>query len=152
MRGHVGALAAAMLLTGCAASGPTGSEVLTASIKPNTARVVLYRSSAFGLAIQPDYLVDGKKVGVSQPNGFIVCDLAPGNHEVSVDNASLNVNLFGGSDKAALSLRAGTTTYLHAQPQAGLTVGIITLSEVSENQGQTDTAGLYRIESTCQSA
>src|ERR671918_2528770 len=73
MRMCLGALAAALLLAGCAASGPTGSEVLTGSIKPGTSRVVMYRTSAFGLAIQPDYLIDGQKVGMSQPNGFVVC-------------------------------------------------------------------------------
>jgi hypothetical protein len=91
-------------------------------------------------------------VGISQPNGFVVCHLSPGRHDVAVNNLSLNVNLFGGSDKASLDLRPGTTTYLHAQPQFGLTVGIITLSEVSESQGQTDTTSLHKLESTCESA
>ena len=137
------------MLAGCASSGPLGSEVLTGSLKPDTARVVIYRVSALGLAVQPDYLIDGQKVGASQPNGFVVCNLAPGRHEVSVANASLNVNLFGGSDKATLDLRAGTTTYLHAQPQMGLTIGIITLSEVTAAQGSADAASLHKIESTC---
>jgi hypothetical protein len=141
---------AALLAAGCASSGPLGSEVLTTgSLKPDTARVVIYRTSAFGLAIQPDYHIDGQKVGSSQPNGFVVCNLAPGRHEVSVANMALNVNLFGGSDKATLDLRPGTTTYLHAQPQVGLTVGLVTLSEVSTTQGSTDTASLHKIESTC---
>jgi hypothetical protein len=95
---------------------------------------------------------DGQKAGASTPNGFVVCDLRPGRHEVAVGNVPLNVNFFGGSDKATLNLKAGTTTHLHAQPQPGLTVGIITLSEVSENQGRADTASPYKTESTCQSA
>ncbi len=140
----------AALVAGCASSGPLGSEVLTTgSLKPDTARVVIYRTSAFGLAIQPDYLIDGTKVGASQPNGFVVCNLAPGRHEVSVANASLNVNIFGGSDKATLDLRPGTTTYLHAQPQVGLTIGLVTLSEVTASQGAADTASLHKLESTC---
>jgi hypothetical protein len=79
----------------------------------------------------------------------VVCELPPGRHEVAVGNMSFNVNVFGGSDKATLDLRPGTTTYLHAQPQPGLTVGIVTLSEVSESQGRADTASLYKIESDC---
>jgi hypothetical protein len=142
--------ATALVAAGCASSGPLGSEVLTTgSLKPDAARLVIYRTSALGLAIQPDYLVDGQKVGSSQPNGFVVCNLAPGRHEISVGNMPLNVNLFGGSDKATLDLRPGTTTYLHAQPQMGLTVGIITLSEVTAAQGTSDTASLHKIESTC---
>jgi hypothetical protein len=140
----------ALIAAGCASSGPLGSEVLTTgSLKPDAARVVIYRTSAFGLAIQPNYLIDGQKVGSSQPNGFVVCNLAPGRHEVSVDNVSLNVNIFGGFDKATLDLRPGTTTYLHAQPQVGLTIGLVTLSEVSAAQGSADTAVLHKIESTC---
>jgi hypothetical protein len=31
----------------------------------------------------------------------------------------------------------------------GLTVGVITLTEVTENQGKADTASLYKLESSC---
>ena len=152
MRKCVAAAAAAVCLAGCASSGPVGSEVLTGSIRSDAARLVIYRSSALGFAVQPDYLVDGQKVGISTPNGFVVCELKPGNHEVAVGNASFNVNLFGGSDRASLEMKPGTTTYLHAQPQPGLTIGIITLSQVTEAQGKTDTQNLHKIESSCKAA
>jgi hypothetical protein len=87
----------------------------------------MYRTSAFGLAIQPDYLVDGQKVSIRQPNGFVVCELPPGRHQVAVDTSSFNVNILGGSDKAVVDLRAGNTAHLYAQPQPGLTIGILTL-------------------------
>ena len=85
----------AALLAGCASSGPTGKEVLTGSLAPQKSRLVIYRVSPLGFAIQPNYVVDGKPVAPSQPNGFVVCNLDPGTHNVAVENISLNVN-FGG--------------------------------------------------------
>lgn len=141
--------AAGVMLAGCAASGPMGKEVLTGSIKQDTARVVFYRTSALGFAVQPSYMIDGKAVANSQPGGFVVCDVKPGKHDVAVDNMALNANLFGGSDKASLDLAPGSVTYLHAQPQPGLTIGIITISQVAEAQGKADTGELHKIDAPC---
>jgi hypothetical protein len=49
-------------------------------------------------------------------------------------------------------LKPGTTTFVHAQPQMGLTVGIITLSHVAEQQGRSDTASLHKLEAACPTA
>ena len=57
MRSRVTVVAAAMMLAACA-TGPTGSEVLNAGVKPGTARLVMYRTNPVGLLIQPDYVVD----------------------------------------------------------------------------------------------
>jgi len=137
-------------MCGCASSGPTGREVLTGSIVPQKSRLVLYRSnSPLGAAIQPSYIVDGKSVASSTPNGFVVCDLNPGTHAVSVANTELTVNLGGGNDKARVTLQPGQTVYYKAEPQVGLTVGVVTLSQVTESQGRTDTADLHKLEGTC---
>ena len=131
-------------------SGPTGREILTGSISPSTSRLVIYRTSALGFAVQPSYLVNGQKVAGSAPNGFIVCELPAGRHEVAVDNMPLNVSLFAsGSEKMEINLRPGSTTYLHAQPNMGLTIGVITLIEVTENQGRADTVSMHKIDSNC---
>ena len=140
---------AAAALTGCASSGPVGSDVLTGSIKTNTARLVIYRVSPLGFAVQPGYLLNGQKIANSTPNGFVVCDLPPGKTELAVDNTSFNINLFGGSDKASLNLAPGTTTFVRADPQPGVTIGIIMLTQVTESQGRADSAALHKIESTC---
>ena len=150
MRLCPGIFVAAFLLAGCA-SGPTGSAALTASVKADTARLVVYRSSALGFAIQPSYSVDGRAIGGSQAAGFMACDLPPGRHEVAVNNLPLSSNLFGqGSEKVSLDLRAGSTTYLSAQPQMGIvTPGAITLVQVTENQGRADVASLHQSSSSC---
>jgi hypothetical protein len=144
----------AALLAGCATSGPTGNEILTGSIGGNTARLVIYRSSLTGFAVQPDYLVDGKRVAGSQPNGFVVCHLPPGRHEVAVANLPVSINLFGrGSEQVTLDLRAGSTTYLAAEPQIGIMApGKVTLLEVAESQGRADTAKLHQIDAGCGTA
>jgi hypothetical protein len=128
-----------------------GNDVLTASIPIKSARLVIYRSSAIGLAIQPDYVVDGNSVASSQPNGFVLCHLRPGRHEVSVSNMPFSSNLFGdGAESMTVNLRQGTATYLAASPQMGVfTPGKITLKEVSESQGRADTASFHQINTTC---
>jgi hypothetical protein len=150
MRGHLGIVVMAALLTGCA-SGPTGGEALTDNVRSSAARLVIYRASAVGFAVQPDYVVDGRVIAGSQPAGFVACDLAPGHHEVAVANMPLSSNLFGhGSEKVSLDLRAGSTAYLSAEPQMGLvTPGQITLLQVTENQGRTDVASLHQTKGVC---
>jgi hypothetical protein len=139
------------LLVGCATSGPTGGEILTGAIPTQSARLVIYRSSALGVAVQPDYVVDGKTIASSQPNGFVLCDLPPGRHEVSVSNLPFSNNFFGdGAENMTINLRPGIGTYIAATPQMGVfTPGKITLKEVSETQGRADTASLHQISAAC---
>lgn len=150
MRGCLGIVVVAALLSGCA-SGPMGGESLTNNVKSSTARLVIYRSSVVGFAVQPDYVVDGRVVAGSQPAGFVACDLSPGRHEIAVANLPLTANLFGhGSEKMSVDLRAGSTSYLSAEPQMGIvTPGQITLVQVTENQGRADVASLHQIQGAC---
>jgi hypothetical protein len=148
--GYLGALVVAACLAGCA-SGPMGSAALTDNVKSNTARLVVYRTSALGFAVQPNYVVDGRVIGGSQAAGFVACELPPGRHEVAVNNLPLSSNLFGqGSEKVSVDLRAGSTTYLSAQPQMGIvTPGAITLIQVTEGQGRADVSSLHQSSGSC---
>jgi hypothetical protein len=149
MRGCLAMFVVAACLAGCA-SGPTGGESLTSGFRSSAARLVIYRASAVGFAIQPDYVVDGRVIAGSQPAGFVVCDLPPGRHEVAVANLPISNNLFGhGSEKISIDLRAGSAAYLSAEPQPGIVAGQITLIQVTENQGRADTASLHQTNSTC---
>jgi hypothetical protein len=141
--------AAGLLLSGCVTGGPTGRDILAADLAPRKSRLVIYRTSPFGFAVQPPYSIDGRDVGASTPDGFVVCHLDPGTHQVAVANFELTVSLGGGTDKVNVTLRPGQTAYLKAEPQMGLTVGVITLTEVTENQGKADTASLHKLESSC---
>src|ERR1700730_16277311 len=149
MRGYLAIFVAAAFLAGCA-SGPTGGEILTGSVRSSAARLVIYRTSAMGFAVQPSYVVDGRVIAGSQPAGFVVCDLPPGRHEVAVANLPLSNNLFGrGSEKMTVDLRPGSTAYLSADPQMGIVAGQITLMQVTENQGSSDVANLHQTTSAC---
>jgi hypothetical protein len=152
-RGYLGIFVVAALLSGCA-SGPTGDLALTNNVKPNGSRLIIYRSSALGFAVMPNYAVDGRVIGGSQAAGFLACDLPPGRHEVAVNNMPLSTNLFGqGSEKVSLDLRAGSTTYLAAQPQMGIvTPGAVTLIQVTESQGRADVASLHQSTGSCGAA
>src|SRR5262249_32638797 len=93
----------------------------------------------------PAGLYGGRKVvGSAQPNGFVVCHLPPGRHEVSVANFPVSFTPFStGSERLTVNMRPGGTTYLAASPQTGFyTPGKITLMEVAESQGRGDTADL----------
>jgi hypothetical protein len=150
MRGYLAIFVAAAFLAGCA-SGPTGGEILTGSVKSSAARLVIYRTSSLGFALQPNYVVDGRVIADSQPAGFVMCDLPPGRHEVVVGNLPLSTNLFGrGSEKVTVDLRPGSTAYLSAEPQLGIVLaGQITLVPVTENQGRSDVADLHQSNSVC---
>jgi hypothetical protein len=150
MRGYLAIFVAAAFLSGCA-SGPTGGEIITGSVKSSATRLVIYRASSMGFAVQPNYVVDGRVIAGSQPAGFVVCDLPPGRHEVAVANLPLSNNLFGsGSEKMSVDLRPGSTAYLSAAPQLGIMMpGQITLMQVTENQGRSDVADLHQTDSVC---
>jgi hypothetical protein len=150
MRGYLMIFVMAVFLAGCA-SGPTGGDVLTGSVRSSAARLVIYRASVMGLAIQPNYVVDGKVIASSQPSGFVMCDLPPGHHEVAVGNLPFSNNLFGhGKERMTVDLQPGHTAYLSAEPQLGiLTPGQITLIQVTESQGRSDVATLHRTDGAC---
>ena len=148
MRGRVTIVVAAMMLAACA-TGQTGSEVHKTGVKPGTARLVLYRTNPVGLLIQPDYVVDGRKAGTAQPSAFVMCDLAPGKHSISVSNIPVALPLSNAPDAITVSLRASSTTYVRADPQMGIVAGTITLTQVADSQGSADVAGLSRIATDC---
>ena len=148
MRGRVTVVVAAMMLAACA-TGQTGSETHNTSVKPGTARLVMYRTNPVGLLIQPDYVVDGRKAGTAQPSAFVMCDLAPGKHSISVSNIPIAIPLSNAPDAITVSLRAGTTSYVRADPQMGIVAGTITLTHVADGQGRAEVASLNRISTDC---
>jgi hypothetical protein len=158
MRRYLAAPALAFL-AGCTSSYPSlpviptipmVPQLTTGSIGSVTSRLVIYRTAAPGRA---DYIVNGRSVGDSQPNGFVVCELPAGRHEVAVGTMPQNAQLFSsGSQTIEVDLQPGSTTYLYAQPQRGLTMGLVTLSEVTESQGRAETAKLRKLESRCSTA
>src|SRR5258705_2113838 len=76
----------ALLMGGCAATGPTHTEIKStfAPLDANQGRVFFYRAASMvGAAIQPDISLNGEIVGTSIPGGFFYKDVAAGNQRVS---------------------------------------------------------------------
>lgn len=147
---RVCALSGVLILASCAASsGQLGTAALSIAPPPATARLVIFRNSIFGLALQPDYTLNGSKIGLSQAKGFILCDVKPGKYELVTPNPDMNVNLGGGTNKLELNLAAGTTTYIEATASMGLVVGVIVLQTAAAERGRSETADLHQTPSTC---
>jgi hypothetical protein len=68
---------------------------------------------------------------------------------VSAANIPIALPLSNDPDSITVTLRGGTTTYLRGEPCMGIVAGSIALLQVSEEQGRSDTASLYRIEGSC---
>jgi hypothetical protein len=74
-----------LLMMSCATSGPKYSEMAdsTPPLSGENGRVYIYRTSAFGAAIQPAVELDGKVVGKAVPMGFFHVDCVPGIHRIA---------------------------------------------------------------------
>lgn len=73
-----------LALSGCA-SGSKIFETAAAQMppKPGLSRIVVYRDSILGFAVQPKVNVDGQPTGDCRPEGAFYVDIKPGKHEVS---------------------------------------------------------------------
>jgi hypothetical protein len=127
----------AVLQVGCATTGVeyAQAERSLGPLSQDRARVYFYRdASMMGAAIQPLILLDGLAVGRSQPGGYFVIDVAPGDH---VASSTTEVE-----HKVSLQLTPGSTTYVASSISFGLVVGRITLSVQNENTARSVIAGL----------
>jgi hypothetical protein len=110
-------IAAAIFLTGCAATGPRYSEVEASfpTLRPGYGRLVVYRSGGLGQAVQPDIKLNGEVVGKSQPQGFFFVDRTAGRYTVSA-RTEIETTL-------EAELEDGRTTYVQTSITVGLLVG-----------------------------
>jgi len=79
-------LVVAALCTGCAATGVKHQDMAASipTLNSEKGRIYVYRDASFvGAAIQPAVMLNGVKVGVSQPGGFFYVDSPAGNQELS---------------------------------------------------------------------
>lgn len=122
---------AAVLLAGCAASGPKLSEMRSSmpQLKADQGRIFFYRnSSMFGAAMQPAILLNGRIVGESKPGGFFFVDDAPGNKEVA---ATTEVER-----KLTFTLERGQTRYVRTAVGMGVMVGRVYPELVDTDTGE----------------
>ena len=131
-------LAAVLLLGGCA-SGAKFASVEQPRLDSDNGRIYFYRPGKFvGAAIQPDIMLNGKKVGTAQPGGFFHIDRPPGNYEVSLTTEV--------KEKINFRLSAGETRYVRLKIGLGLVVGRMYPELVDESRALGELAGLNRMD------
>jgi PBP1b-binding outer membrane lipoprotein LpoB len=98
-----GALAAAVLASGCASVQMAAPEMDTSAksyaVKPNKANIYVYRNEVFGAAIKLPVLLNGRAVGDTASKTFMLLEVDPGSHTVvskSENDAVLKVDAAAG--------------------------------------------------------
>jgi len=118
MRSFSVILLSAILLTGCAATGPTFKEHPAAlSVAPSTgARLVFFRTKDTEIysAVPASVGVDGKPVAACDYAGFNVVDVPAGTHVVSVSSARWNMP---GTCELAVGVSAGDRHFFEIKPR-----------------------------------
>lgn len=123
-------------LAGCATGiDHAQAERALATLSPDQGRIYFYReASVIGAAIQPQILLDGVSVGRSQPGGYFVVDVAPGEHVVtSTTEVETKLTLHAGE---------GRTLYVSSSIGLGLMVGRVSLQLQPEAVARPLLAGL----------
>lgn len=108
---------AALTLLGCAATGPRYAEVVQnmPTLAAGKGRLVVYRPSSFGGAVQPDVKLNGEVIGKSEPRGFFFVDRPAGRYVVSARTeveATLDV-----------AMQDGAVAYVESSITLGVFVG-----------------------------
>ena len=120
-----------LAFTGCA-SGPKYAEVrpTLASPAPSQGRIIFYRPSALGAAVQPDIKLNGQKVGTAKPHGFYFVDRAPGNYEVTAATET--------EKKLTFTLEPRQERFVRLKIQMGLMVGRIVPELVDKREAESE--------------
>jgi Protein of unknown function (DUF2846) len=116
-------LALLVLLQGCAATGPKGTEMAgrLGDLPEGYGRIVFFRSASLaGAAVQPEIRLDGQVVGRSIPGGFFYVDAKPGKHTASSSTEATST--------VEIPVLAGQTQYVRSAISFGIMVGRVTLS------------------------
>lgn len=132
--GPVVGIAACLLLSACATSGPKFSE-MTASMgasKPDMGRIYFYRTTVLGAAVQPEVRLNGEVVGKAVPNGFFYADRPAGNYQVATETEV--------ERKLTFTLEPGQVRYVKLNISMGLFVGHVYGELVDEAKGQAEIA------------
>jgi uncharacterized protein (DUF2141 family) len=125
------------LALGACASGPTYSEMQTSipSLAADKGRILIYRTTVAGFAIQPDVRVNGEVVGSAAPQGFFYVDRPAGSYTIA---ATTEVER-----SLSLTLAAGQTRYVRLAISIGLLAGHVSPELVDDAEGAKDISTLH---------
>jgi len=130
------AIAASMLLSACATSGPKFSEMVASISAPNPdmGRIYFYRTAVIGAAVQPDVRLNGEVVGKAVPRGFFYVDRPAGNYQVATETEV--------ERQLTFTLEAGQVRYVRLSIGMGFFVGHVYGELVDEAKGQAEIADM----------
>src|SRR5215470_10920328 len=133
------AVAASLLLSACATSGPKFSQMgsTLAATKPDTGRIYFYRTTALGAAVQPAVRLNGEKVGKAVPHGFFYVDRPAGNYQVATETEVEKLLTF--------TLEPGQVRYVRLDISMGFWVGHVYGELVDEEKAKSEIASMNYI-------
>jgi hypothetical protein len=122
---------AAVAVTGCA-SGPSYSKMDSSipALGTDMGRIYFYRTAVLGMAIQPNVLLNGEKVGTAVPKGFFYVDRAPGEYQVVTETEVKR--------KLSFVIEKGRTRYVKLNISMGFFVGRVYGELVEEEKALKD--------------
>lgn len=109
-----------------AAEAAQPAEIQTAMAVPSgdgETKIVIYRTSYAGFAVQPKVFVDGKQAATCTPGRATTVKVAPGTHRLTARTLS--------EKELTVSVAEGRTTYVRCSLTIGLVVGGAKLAEVA---------------------
>ena len=128
------AVAVALLLSGCATSGPKFSEMgaTMPAAKPDAGRIYFYRTALIGAAVQPEVRLNGEKVGKAVPNGFFYVDRPAGSYQVVTETEV--------EKKLTFTLEPGQVRYVRLDISMGFWVGHVYGELIDEDKAKSEIA------------
>lgn len=133
-------LLAVFILFGCAAKGPAFSSIQDRlpTLDDAHGRVVYYRThESWGSGMKQYIYLDDNRIGVSQIGGVFYVDVAPGDH-----NSTLQHKLYPGESALTLHVTAHETVYVETWVGGSGFAGRINQSIREPEQARGDIADL----------
>lgn len=120
------------MLASCA-SVPMGTAQEDAEMKrfgavPDMSRIYIYRNESIGAAIKMTVTVDGKVIGATAANTYLVANVAPGSHIISSDAENLTM--------IKINAHAGQNVFVWQEVKMGFGSARSLLHAVPEAEGR----------------
>ena len=126
-------------VVGCATSGQKFSEMNLAQTPPpaGQGRILLYRTTVMGAAVQPQIKVNGEAIGKATPRGFYIVDRPPGTYEIVTSTEVTR--------KLSLLLDPGQTRYVRLNIGMGFFVGHVYPELIDPTAGEKEIQSCHLI-------
>jgi Protein of unknown function (DUF2846) len=126
-----------LILSGCATGGATFSDMSGGmpAPAPGMGRIIFYRTTVFGAAVQPDVKLNGEVVGTAKPRGFFYADRPAGDYEVSTATET--------EKKLTFTLAENETRYVRLEIGFGILVGRVYGVLVEQDEAEKDLSSMH---------